>query len=277
MRRQARCAGMIATLMLVAGVVAGPAVAAPHGSSARSRATAPASTGVPTTIPTPTLGLHQRFTEGFGRVRPRVVSYGGDPTSIVGGVHWRSWGGARAVGEGTADWVWPGWCVACGSVRLRATVVAFGLRSCGGHPAYAHVEWYFRSRGMTFSPRLGTENVCDLKASPTGREPPHARCAPVRIRGARVDRIEVIGYGVRCRAARRLVAHLGLLRHYHHNARFHAGRWWCGSELSMQAGAIPPQNFECQSGDYNDVSFDLTPTADVIRGSSAGASPGVTG
>ncbi|HLI58420.1 MAG TPA: hypothetical protein VKV21_02015 [Solirubrobacteraceae bacterium] len=255
--------GMLAALMLVAGAVA-PAAA----SAAPTRRAASSSTGVSpaTALPSataasaPTLGLRQRFTEGFGRVRPRTVSYGGDPTSLVARVHWRSWGGARAWGTGVADWVWPGWCVACGSEELRATVVAFGLSTCAGHPAYTHVEWYFPARGMTFSPRLGTENLCHPRARTHVTEPPHAHCAPVRIPGAYVDKLQVFGYGVRCPAARALVPHLDLLRHYGHNARFHVGRWWCGSELSMQLHRIPPQDFSCESGDDDQFWFSVART-----------------
>lgn len=240
-----RWVGVIAGLMLMVGL------AAASQAGARPRASAASA---------PTLGLHQRFTEGFGHARPRVVSYGGDPTSLVVGVHWSSWGGAHAVGHGMADWVWPGWCVACGSVNLPATVVAFGLRTCGGHPAYSHVEWYFPSRGMTFSKVLGTVNDCDLKAASHVTEPPHAHCAPVQAPGERVTKIEVFGDGVRCRDGRALVAKLDLVHRYRHNARFHEGPWWCGSELSMQLSKTGPQSFECESGDYNDVSFDVMPT-----------------
>jgi len=240
---------LIAMLMVTVGLTGAAACA--HASAARPTARAASA---------PTLGLHQRFTEGFGQVRPRDISYGGDETSIVGRVHWSSWGGTRAVGHGTADWVWPGWCVACGSVNLPATVVAFGLRTCGGHRAYAHVEWYFPSRGMTFSPRLGTENICNLKASPTVSGPPHAHCAMVRVPGALYTKIQVFGYGVRCPEGRALVAKLDVVSHYRHNARFHVGPWWCGSELQMQASKHGPQSFDCQSGDYNDVLFDVMPT-----------------
>jgi hypothetical protein len=214
----------------------------------------------------PTLGLHQKLTEGFGHVRPRDISYGGDPTSIVGRVRWSSWGGAHAIGHGTADWVWPGWCVACGSVQLPATVVAFGLRSCGGHPAYTHVEWYFPSRGMSFSPSLSSENICNPRASVHVKPPPQAHCALVRVPGELVTKIEVIGAGVGCPDARALVAKLDLVHYFRHNARFHVGPWWCGSELIMQLSKSGPQSFECQSGNYTDLSFDVMPTADVIRG-----------
>ena len=34
----------------------------------------------------------------------------------------------------------------------------------------------------------------------------------------------------------------------------------------MQTTKTGPQSFDCESGDYNDVSFDLMPTGDVIQG-----------
>jgi hypothetical protein len=243
-----RWLGVIAMLMVIVGSTG--AAASAHAGSARP---------VARTASVPTLGLHQKFTEGFGHVRPRVVSYGGDPTSLVAGVHWSSWGGARAVGQGKADWVWPGWCVACGSVSLPATVVAFGLRTCGGHPAYAHVEWYFPSRGMTFSKTLSTSNICNLRSSAIAPEPPHAHCAAVTVPGEQITQIGVFGYGVRCPEARALVAKLNVVHYYHHNARFRVGPWWCGSERAMQTSKQGPQSFSCESGDDNQVSFDVLP------------------
>jgi hypothetical protein len=37
---------------------------------------------------------------GFGEIEPNVVSLGGDPTSVVTNVRWRTWGGPRAIGSG---------------------------------------------------------------------------------------------------------------------------------------------------------------------------------
>ena len=93
---------------------------------------------------------------------------------------WDSWGGARAVGQGRAVWVWPGWCVACGAVNLPATVVAFGKTTCQGHSAYAYVEWFFPSRGMSFDRRLAVENLCTESSPriPPGKE---AKCGQVSL------------------------------------------------------------------------------------------------
>jgi hypothetical protein len=88
----------------------------------------------------------------------------------------------------------------------------------------------------------------------------------VQVPGALITKIDVFGFEIRCPAARALLAKLDPISHYRHNARFHVGSWWCGSELLMQVTKAGPQSFECESGDYNDVSFDIMPTGDVIRG-----------
>ncbi len=206
----------------------------------------------------PTLGLSSSIPHGsgFGHVRPRTVSYGGDPTSLVVRVKWSSWGGARAVGHGTADWVWPGWCVACGSVGLPATVVAFGRTSCQGHFIYAYVEWYFPGRGQSFNRRLAGENLCPGSGNPTpsGKQ---VRCARVDLHSAIAERLTMFASPLSCTAVRRFVAHSGAARYLGHDARFRVGHWWCGSELSMSFGG--PQSFSCVRGDFANVDFVLKP------------------
>jgi hypothetical protein len=205
--------------------------------------------------PQPTLGLASTIHNGsgFGQVRPRTVSYGGDPTSMVVKVKWSSWGGARAVGHGKADWIWPGWCVACGSVELPATVVAFGRTSCQGHFIYSYVEWYFPGRGMSFNRRLAGENLCTGQGpTPPGKE---ARCGRVNLHGAVAVNLTMYDSPLSCAAARRFVAHSGVARFLGRDARFTVRHWWCGSELSMSVGL--PQSFSCQRGDFANVDFEL--------------------
>ena len=79
---------------------------------------------------------------GFGTVRPAEISFGGDPTGVLTGVTWQSWGGAQATGTGTSTYVAPGQTVAQGT-QETATVVASGLGTCKGAPAYQQVVWYF--------------------------------------------------------------------------------------------------------------------------------------
>jgi hypothetical protein len=96
--------------------------------------------------------------EGFGQVKPSRIFNGGDPTGLVTGVVWSSWGGAQATGTGTADYVAPNQTVAQGTDE-SATVVAFDLGTCDGKLMYQAVEWYFPQHGQSFNP--GTyENIC---------------------------------------------------------------------------------------------------------------------
>lgn len=230
------------------------AQAAPAGGASAARAEA-------ASVPTLGVALIVPNGEGFGQVRPRTVSYGGDPTSFVAKVRWRSWGGAHAVGHGTADWVWPGWCVACGSVELPATVVAFGRTSCQGHSAYSYVEWYFPSRGMSFSRRLAGENICGGGLTPVGSTK-ELKCGHVSLRsGASVtgfaQNIDMFGSPITCATARRFVTSSGAARYLGENARFSTHGWWCGSQVSMDLGG--PQSFTCVRGDFTNVTFNLEP------------------
>jgi hypothetical protein len=209
----------------------------------------------------PTLGVRGHFpaSSGFGQVKPSRVDYGGDPTSFVSGVKWQSWGGARAVGHGKALWVWPGWCVACGGVSLPATVVAFGRTTCQGHSAYAYVEWFFPSRGMSFNRRLAIRNICTGASPPIGSEK-LVNCGQVSLSSggavvAQAKSIDTLDSPLNCAATRQFVAGSGAAQYLNRNARFTVDGWWCGSELSMDFGGV--QGFSCERGDFANVTFEL--------------------
>lgn len=210
----------------------------------------------------PTLGVASSHATGFGKVKPKLVSYDGDGQSFVANVRWNSWGGGRAIGHGVASWVWPGWCAACGSVNLRATVVAFGRSSCRGRPIYKYVEWYFPSRGMRFSPGLAVANLCSWSFSSGGLFSPR-RCRAIDLPGSPstprgvAQKIMIYESRVSCASVRGFLRGSGVMRHYGRNARFHRHGWWCGSELSMQLHRLPPQDFACVRGDYENVSFNV--------------------
>ena len=214
------------------------------------------------TAPAPVLGLASLAPNGagFGQVEPTTISYGGDPTSFVSNVRWRTWGGSRATGRGTADWVWPGWCVACGSVRLPATVVAFGQRTCGGEPAYAYLEWFFPARGMSFNRRLAN-NICGDGYQST-RPSTRVRCGSVAVNapGVLASAVTIYDSPLSCTAARSFVAGSGVGRYFNRNARFHPNGWWCGSELSMDFGGL--QTVWCDHGDFTNLEFELSETGD---------------
>jgi hypothetical protein len=110
-----------------------------------------------------TLGVATAFgppAVGFGQVRPAEISLGGDPTGLLTGITWQSWGGNQATGTGTSTYVGPNQTVAQGTEET-ATVVAFDLGSCGGKPAYQQVKWFFPQQGETLSTGANvTINAC---------------------------------------------------------------------------------------------------------------------
>ena len=126
------------------------------GASTASTTTTGASTTTTSTAASasgaaPTLGVAGAFGTsgvGFGQVRPTEISLGGDPTGILSGITWQSWGGSQATGTGTSTYVGPGQTVAQGT-QETATVVAFDLGTCLGAYAYQQVSWYFPQQGQT--------------------------------------------------------------------------------------------------------------------------------
>jgi hypothetical protein len=132
------------------------AATAPASPVASATVTAPAA---PATVPVlgRPAGVFAAGT-GFGAVRPSRIFNGGDPSGLVTGVSWQSWGGARATATGTADYVGPGQSVATGAEET-ATVVAFHLGTCHGKLMYRALEWYFPQHGQKFSP-AHYENIC---------------------------------------------------------------------------------------------------------------------
>jgi len=95
---------------------------------------------------------------GFGKVAPREVFNGGDPTGLVTSITWHDWGKAQAVGTGRGFYVAPNQAVAAGKAE-PVRIVAFDLGSCNGRYMYAAVEWYFPQHGQRFDPGQ-FEDVC---------------------------------------------------------------------------------------------------------------------
>jgi hypothetical protein len=97
---------------------------------------------------------------GFGQVEPAAIALGGDPTGIVTGITWQSWGGAEATGTGRGTYVGPNQTAAQGTMEM-ATVVAYDLGTCKGAPAYLLVTWYFPAQGQTLhSGAMPAVNAC---------------------------------------------------------------------------------------------------------------------
>lgn len=92
-------------------------------------------------------GPHQR---GYGRVAPRLVDNGGDPTGVVAKIQWKHWGSAKATGSGVGLWVGPHQVVADGHEQ-SVKIVAFHLGRCHGRKAYNAIEWFFPQHAEHFS------------------------------------------------------------------------------------------------------------------------------
>jgi hypothetical protein len=106
------------------------------------------------------------ITKGYGSVRPGTLNNGGDPTGIVTSVSWKSWGGSRAMGTGTAYYD-PSGVPVSRATKERATVVAFDLGTCNGVYMYQAIEWYFPESGGSFNP-ANYLNVCSWTYHPPG-------------------------------------------------------------------------------------------------------------
>jgi hypothetical protein len=97
---------------------------------------------------------------------PGAIDNGGDPTGIVTGLSWTSWGGDQAIGSGMAYYDPPNTPVSQ-AVRERATVVGFDLGTCDGRYMYQAIEWYFPESGGSFDPARYL-NVCSWTYHPSG-------------------------------------------------------------------------------------------------------------
>jgi hypothetical protein len=98
---------------------------------------------------TPTLGSHLGVpTKGFGQVKPKTVSLGGDPTGMASKLSWKSWGGAVAVGTGSGYYV-PAGKPTADAVVATVTLTASSLGTCRGHKAYKRVRFSFEYKGKS--------------------------------------------------------------------------------------------------------------------------------
>ena len=89
----------------------------------------------------PLLGSHVFYApqaKGFGRAHPAGISNGGDPSGIVTGIRWRSWGGPTAIGHGSSSIFKPngGYFPRPVGIELRAQ----DLGRCGGKLVYRQLE-----------------------------------------------------------------------------------------------------------------------------------------
>ena len=135
------------------------------------RAANAASAGTAPTGPVPTLGAAgwRPGTTGYGQVRPSEANAGGDGTSVVIDLRWKSWGGPTASATGIASWVPPEGSFADG-VETPAIVTASDLGPCQGHLAYRKITWYFPSRGDTPPPARSPATPTSARRSDTQQD-----------------------------------------------------------------------------------------------------------
>ena len=133
----------------------GPSVIVPHSAAAKLNCMVTPSDTATSPGAAPTLGLPFPPMKGYGQVKPHEVNNDGDGASYVSDITWSSWGSSHAVGTGTAYYVSPQATSMIDGTMERATVVAYDLGSCGGHPAYQRVTWYFPQHGESLTSNQG--------------------------------------------------------------------------------------------------------------------------
>jgi len=178
--------------------------------------------------------------EGYGKAKPTIVYNGGDPTGMVTSIHWTTWGGTKAIGEGTSTWVWPGTCVGCNGPMAGARIVAFHRGQCRGAPSYNAVEWFFPKYGETFNPHVYINACTGAYVGLSGSMP---GCSNATTKDGRVA-FKVQATGLSCPAAKRVIASASVIRYLRHAGRFLVGRFRCGTEGDLAGAAI----FECALG-----------------------------
>jgi hypothetical protein len=114
-----------------------------------------------------------RYQKGFGDVRPATIFLGGDETGLVQHVHWRSWGGSRAVGSGIGEWLGRNQ-FSYEASPAAVTIVAFNLGECRGKRAYTAIAWYFPEHGQHFEPSTHIDICTGEYVGNNGADPPSA-------------------------------------------------------------------------------------------------------
>ena len=198
----------------------------------------------------PTLGLKtadRAWGAGFGAIRPSAINFNGDPTSFIDKIHWKSWGGSKAVGQGIAGFTWPGFAVADGTRYVAATVVAFDLGKCDGHRAYRREEWYFPQYGETFAPSSARVDICTGKFL-SQRPPPGPVYCP------KGQFTTWVSGSVKCSGLPKIEALVGAGRYRGDSAKWVSHGWICGTDL---ISGSKPQTVTCQRGNSDGVNFKI--------------------
>lgn len=181
---------------------------------------------------------------GYGTVRPRHIFNGGDPTGDVQHVRWSGWGRSQAIGEGDAEYVWPGTSVASNALTSGARVVAFHLGACRGYRSYNAIEWYFPKYGQKFNPHAYID-ICTGRY--VGAAPSETECPDVQLAGESGMATEVKAIHITCAAASAIVAETNTKQFGSGEARFTQTGFRCGTEGTV--AGLPNALFACQMGE----------------------------
>jgi len=180
---------------------------------------------------------------GYGTVRPTHIFNGGDPTGEVQHIHWTGWGSSQAIGEGDAEYVWPGTSVASNRDTSGARVVAFHLGTCRGQRSYNAIEWYFPKYGQTFNPHSYI-NICT--GNYLGDNPPETEC-PDALLADGATATEVKAIHMTCAVASTIIAQTSSAHFGGGEQRFMQSGFRCGTEGTV--GGLPSAIFDCQKGE----------------------------
>jgi len=135
----------------------------------------------------PVLGVPWGFwQQGYGQPHPVTILNGGD--GEIDNIHWISWGGGKAIGNGMARWD------VSALHDQDARLVAFNLGYCHGELAYTAIEWYFPQHGQLFDSNSYV-NICTWRYVSEGNAHaiggPASAAAIARAAGASVVDINV--------------------------------------------------------------------------------------
>jgi hypothetical protein len=152
---------LTAPLIVLALIAAGLAATSALAASAAPMPTLGASTS-------PVLGAKDFAGpdgEGWGTARPATIFNGGDPSGLVSDIHWRSWGGAQAIGWGKNSIFKPGGGYYRKQVAIELKAAALG--QCGSRRAYTHLAFRVPKRpGGRLGPWRSWSGATTICSSP---------------------------------------------------------------------------------------------------------------
>jgi hypothetical protein len=146
------------------------------------------------------------------------------------------------MGEGDAEYVWPGTAVADNPITSGARIVAFHLGSCRGYASYNAIEWYFPKYGQAFDPHMYI-NICTGKY--VGFAPPETTACPDVQLADQGTATEVKAIDITCAAASAIIGEINPTPYATRGGRFVQDGFRCGTEGS---GGSSNALFDCAMG-----------------------------